>query len=633
MLSKLRLRECSTFAIDTETFDPFLIEDGPGWGRHVGHLIGISLATKYAACYICWKSKDVFWDDGTKTAPESGIAEYLNKIFRSSRLKVGANLMYDIGWLSEAGMELTGPYFDVIAAEKVLNPGKMASLDTIAKDYLGIGKTKADVERYNQEYFPTEKNFRQNLWKMPVHLVANYAIDDATLPLKLMELLSIKLEEVGLSAVFDIECRLMPLLVKIRQRGMRYDIEKVYETREQLLSALNINTLQLVKDAGEAFNPNSSKQIAKILEARGINLPKTRKGNPSATQEILTALGDPFVNNILENRSLNKTISTFINGVIINKGINGHIYPELKPLAPITGRFSCSQPNGQFIPSRDQELAPLIRGMFIPDDGYSSWLKLDYSQIEYRMLAHVAKDSLGNDSDVDTLIAAFQSKDADYHTLVQTLIKEQTGLILPRKPVKNINFGLVYGMALPKLTRMIATMFPEEDDPSEYAQSIIDAYLEGFPVPRKLMEHCIKDIRVTQETRTILNRRVKFDQWECSFARKLGSFPKQEAIRKFRECNITVAGAYKAVNYRLQGSAADYIKLAMVLAYEQGLFDKTGYPHIQVHDELDFSYHPDLKNDFKELVRCMEHAYQLHVPMVMGAELGPDWGHVKEVDL
>jgi len=633
MLDFLRLNESNVIGIDTETKDPFLKTEGPGWGRGVGDLLGISLATPYGACYIDVETLRVFYYEKEKLVSwhEPEVFKLLSDMLASSKMKVGANLQYDLGWLADQGLWTEGPYYDVLSAEKLIDPFAFPTLDSIARHYLGTAKKKSAIDDYNKKHFPGSKDARENLWKMPTELVAEYAIEDSVLPLKIMPIIDRKISALGLNQVLDVENRLLPLLVKMRQRGMRYDIDRVDEAEEHL-SQVRTTCRMLIRDiAGDNFNPGSSPQIAKRLEQDGITLPRTKKGNPSAAKDVLEKIDHPLVKIILEWRNVDKMIGTFIHG-IRDHGIHSKVYPLLKPLTPITGRFSCEHPNGQQIPSRDDTMAPLIRGIFVPDTSEHSWLKLDYSQIEYRMLAHCAKEAMPHDPDVQALVKAFQNRKTDYHDLVRAMVEDITGLDLPRGPVKNINFGLVYGMTINKLTKLIASSLPEDQNPDEFSQTIINSYLAGFPVPKKFMDYCINDVQRTEETRTILNRRVPFTRFEHRQARGLGTLPKREAISKYGRF-AQVAGAYKAPNYRLQGSAADYIKLAMVQAYESGIFEKTGYPYIQVHDELDFSFHPDLANHFRDLVSSMEHAYELHIPMVMGADMGPDWGHLREVTL
>ena len=166
----------------------------------------------------------------------------------------------------------------------------------------------------------------------------------------------------------------------------------------------------------------------------------------------------------------------------------------------------------------------------------------------------------------------------------------------------------------------------------DLAKKIDSIYKKKFPIGQKLMDTISQEAERTGEVRTILGRRTLFDLWvpehNAYGKKKPKPLPYSQAFKLYG-VDLKRANCYKAVNYKLQGSAADLMKKGMVGAYNEGIFERTGYPHITVHDELDFSYHPDLKKDFDDLRECMENAIQLKVPVVMDMETGPDWGHVK----
>jgi DNA polymerase I-like protein with 3'-5' exonuclease and polymerase domains len=168
------------------------------------------------------------------------------------------------------------------------------------------------------------------------------------------------------------------------------------------------------------------------------------------------------------------------------------------------------------------------------------------------------------------------------------------------------------------------------------AVKILAHYDKQFPAAKKTMQASIHEASMPpHELTTILGRKSRFVMWEKNVpggASRDGVFPLAIAQAKWGG-NIRVANTYKAINRRLQGSAADLMKKAMVDAYESGIFDKIGYPHITVHDELDFSYSPDLHAGFLELINCVENCLKLKVPIKMGLDIGPDWGHVSPVDL
>lgn len=157
------------------------------------------------------------------------------------------------------------------------------------------------------------------------------------------------------------------------------------------------------------------------------------------------------------------------------------------------------------------------------------------------------------------------------------------------------------------------------------AVKIFALYDNRFPAAKRLLDTVSKEASDQGEIRTILNRRTTFDLFAPRFG-KAKPLPYNKAVAAYGN-GVIRADTYKALNYKLQGSAADLIKKGMLDAYKEGLFDKVGYPHIQVHDELNFSYHPDLRKDFLDIIEVMENTLQLKVPVRMDAEIGPDWGH------
>lgn len=164
----------------------------------------------------------------------------------------------------------------------------------------------------------------------------------------------------------------------------------------------------------------------------------------------------------------------------------------------------------------------------------------------------------------------------------------------------------------------------------DLAMKIDKLYNERFPAAKRLMTDISENAQSKGEIRTILNRRVPFDLWwsKNRMSNRVG-LPYGQALRQYGS-GIVRADTYKGLNYTLQGSAADLIKKGMVDAYESGIFDKIGVPHIQVHDELGFSYHADLHKQFRELIEIMENAIKLRVPVIMDAEIGPNWGNCHE---
>jgi DNA polymerase-1 len=444
---------------DLETFDPYLMEDGPGWARGVGYVLGVSLAV----------DRNHSWYIPVGERPDPQVIAYLNDTLGTEIPKTGANLQYDMGWLSEIGVWPKGLQMDVQFAEPLLDDvmldeyGKRRSfsLDALAMHYLGRKKEKSEIEAYCQGKWPYAKDFRENLWRCPPELVAEYAKADAWLPIEIIKQQWLALQREELTELFKLECRLLPLLVKMRRRGMPINETRALEAREEMLLIERLTTKMISDEVGFKVNVNSSKDLARVFDAYKVPYAKTAKGNPSFTADSLSVCSHPIARSILDLRKTIKARSTFIENAILGKSINGKVYPSLHPLrtdegGTISGRFSCSQPNGQQIPKRDTERAPLIRGMFCPEEGYPSWACMDLSQIEYRFFAHYSGDL--------ELIAAYADPNTDYHSVVSDILGGQ----LPRGVVKNFNFMMLYGGGKAKLAAMLRSQLTPEEAENLY---------------------------------------------------------------------------------------------------------------------------------------------------------------------
>lgn len=319
-------------------------------------------------------------------------------------------------------------------------------------------------------------------------------------------------------------------------------------------------------------------------------------------------------------RKYDKLISTFLDGYVFGSHVNGRIHTQFHPLrgedgGTVSGRFSSSNPNLQNIPARDKEAKRLLRSVFVPDDASHVWWKFDYSQVEYRLLAH---EAVGRGA--EAIRERYRADPTtDYHEATRQQIKAQTGIMLERSPTKNINFGLAYGMQIRKLAASLGLSV-------EDAQPLFDAYHAGVPFVQETFDKFQRQARATGEVRTILGRRRRFDLFgPRSFDSTGTGLPMDKAIERWGRGNIRRLDVHKGLNQRLQGSAADIMKQAMVDCYESGAFDATGVPLLTVHDELDFSAPPDVP-EFAEVRRIMETCVELKVPLICEPSTGPNWG-------
>lgn len=609
-------------ALDTETWDPDLLDYGPGWARGKGHVVGVSLAV----------------DGGYKwyfpVAHETCPTENLDKeqVFRwlkdtlgnANQPKIGANLMYDVGWLRHEGIHVAGSLFDVQFAEALLDESAEVNLNALGMRYLGEGKTTNILYQWLADWFGGPPTGVQRKWiaKAPPSLVGPYAEGDADLPLRLEYLLTKRLVDENLWSVFRMECDLIRLMIDMRFAGVRVDLDKANDAREILLEKETAAAKYLASLAGFEVNTSSSSHLAKAFEAAGVDYPRTLKGAPSFTKGFLEEVTHPIGKAVVEVRKLNKLRTTFIESYVLDSNINGRLYGQFHLLrgdseGTRSGRLSSTTPNLQNIPSKDA-LAAIIRGLFVPDIGHLQWDKFDYSQIEYRFLAHFA---VGPGS--DEIRAVFNNNpDADYHQAIIDLILGSTGIELDRKPAKTINFGLIYGMGQDKLGRSLHL-------DSKATAQLFEAYHTGAPFAKATMAACSEEASLTGVIQTYLGRKSRFDLWEpggWGRKEKAAALPLREALLRYGK--IKRAYVHKALNRKLQGSAADLMKMAMWQLYHSGVFAYTGIPRLTVHDELDFSNPGGQEEAYQYVHHTLENVTKLRIPIKADRESGPDWGHV-----
>lgn len=617
------LSAAKVISFDTETYDPELTTKGPGWARGRGHIVGVSIGVDGGQWYFPMRHEI----EPENNIDPSKVLAWLSDTLNTPRIaKVGANIIYDIGWLRQEGVIVSGALYDVQYAEALLNEGAKVALDTLAAKYLDERKESDLLYRWCADYYggAVSEKQRANIYRTPARLAGPYAESDANLPLRIMQKQYDFLDKENMLDLFSMENRLIPLLVDMRFAGVRVNVDKAEEVRDTLLHKEKEYSARLQSLTGFEVNVNASASLAKAFDTIGLKYATTEKGNPSFTKSFLKGVTHPVGELIREIKTCQKMRGTFIESYILDSHVNGMLYCEFHPLrgeayGTRSGRYSSSHPNLQNIPSRDDVLATLLRGMFMPDIGHVAWRKYDYSQIEYRFLVHFA---VGPGADEVRMLFRTDPK-IDYHALTQDLVKTKTGIYLKRKPIKNVNFGLIYGMGEPALAAQIGI-------PLKEAKKLFKAYHQGAPFAKATMEACIDEAQRTGVITTILNRKSRFDSWEPAIYSKKKSIPLPYEMALVLYGRVKRAHTHKALNRRLQGSAADLLKMAMLKCYEDGVFNVTGVPRLTVHDELDFSDPGGVDAAFEEMRHIMETCLSLKVPVKADCEIGPDWGHVKE---
>lgn len=487
----------------------------------------------------------------------------------------------------------------------LLNELQPLDLDYLGQTHLGLQKSGAPLYKWLAETFggaPTRKAQAGNIWRAPGDIVEDYAEMDAVLTLGLGDFQGPQIVQEELAEVYALECSLLPMLYRMHMAGVRVDVDGALQLQKKLKKEHAALERKFFKEAGGEVNINSGVQLAALWDKLGIPYrmnPPTEKdllkgktdGRPSITKEDLENLTHPVGMMVRDLRRLLHYSGTFIDSYILENVVDGLIHGEFHPLlnedyGTVSGRFSSGGAlNLQNIPKRDNEWAPRIRGLYVPNRKGDVWLKLDYSQIEYRFLAHYAGGQLRARYNEDP--------DVDFHFMAHEIVG------IPRDDAKHINFGIVYGMGPKKMAYKLGRTYSA-------AVKLLDEYHGRLPEVKKLYK--LADRRAFQRGHIVT--------WG---GRK----------RRFKKTKYGHESTHKALNGLLQGSAADLIKKAMVAIDKELDWEETPL-HLTVHDELDFSVPRGMAKDFGMKVKGIMEDFQLTVPIRADAEWGPDWGHVSD---
>jgi DNA polymerase I-like protein with 3'-5' exonuclease and polymerase domains len=587
----MQINEVMSF--DIETYDPNLVKMGPGVFRKDGYVLGVAIKHKSLNKYFNLRHYD-----GDEETRLKNIDE-LRKLLGMDCPKVGANILYDIDWLENyLGIKINGQLYDVQIAEALIDENQgIYNLDFLGRKYLQLGKEKSKIDEFCEEN-GLKGDPRAWLWKMPAWIVEPYALRDVEIPLRILELQWKIMEDEELLDLFKLECDLIRCLVYMRKCGVKVDVNKRDRNALKLQNFVEAESIKLYNKYGK-MNINSSMQLGELFDRLGIHYPRTLKGSPSISKEFLKTIEghDNLGEALFQIRRASKVKDAFLLGAFTDHITEGDLIhcsfynTRTDQFGTRSGRLSSANPNLQQIPAIgvDEYYGKICREVFIPFDDHW-WGKLDYSQIEYRFMAHFA---VGRGSS-DVRERYNQNPNQDYHQYIMDL----TGL--KRRFAKNLNFGVAYGMG----ARHMAEFFGWELD---YAYSIIDTYHTSAPFIKSTIRR-VEDVAIRRGyIRTFLKRRSRL-------------IDRNKAYTMF--CRL------------IQGSAADLMKKAMLECYNQGVFDVL-VPHVTVHDELGVSV-PKSKlgvEAFVEMRHIMEACIELKVPIKADAEIGPSWGELEEVEL
>ena len=596
--------ETETIAVDLETYDPHLMTCGPGWATGRGHIVGVGIATEG------WKGYFPIRHQGGGNLDEDIVLRWLrNTLASEKRDVIFHNALYDVGWLRKEGVDVGGKILDTIVAAPLVNENRYSySLDNLGEFYCNEKKDESLLQNAALSFGVNPKS---EMYKLPSKFVGPYGEQDAALTLKLWQKLKIEVQEQGLEKILDMECRLIPLLLEMRRRGVRIDEQKADDVSKKLSLEEQKLQVEIKRKYGAEVNLWANASLQDIFEKNNIWFPRTAKGMASFQKDWLEGHEHELPQLIVRARKLNKARTTFIDKMIKEHCFNGRIHAEAHAMrndrgGTVSGRFSYSNPNLQQVPARDPEIGNLIRSLFIPEDG-CQWGVFDYSQQEPRLTVHYA-DRM-NLTGAKDAVKEYTEKNADFHQIVADMAN------IPRKQAKTINLGLSYGMGKEKLINELGI------DDTE-AEILFQQYHDKVPFIRGLQDQCARVAMERGYIRTFAGRRCRFNLWEDRYERTL-PLPYEEAQEKYGD-NLKRSYTYKALNRLIQGSAADMTKLAMLGLWEEGIV-----PHLQVHDEVDISV--ENTEQANKITEIMETCVELAVPLLVDKELGSSWGETKEI--
>ena len=598
------LRKVDEIAIDLETKDPNLKEKGSGSVIGDGDVVGIAVATSHYKGYF------PIAHEGGGNMDRQRVMLWLKDVLESQSTKIFHNAIYDVCWLRRLGLKINGDIVCTMIAAAVTDENRFRyDLNSLAWHYLGYGKNETALAEAAESWGIDPK---AEMYKLPAMHVGGYAERDAEITLGLWQEMKKEILHQDLEDIFDLETELFPCLVDMRFKGVRVDTERAHEMKNNLIKQEQDLLKKIESETNIYPQIWAARSIAQVFENLKIPFERTEKTDaPSFTKNFLQEHEHPVVRMIAQAREINKAHTTFIDSILRYEH-KGRIHAEINQLrnaggGTVTGRFSYQNPNLQQIPARNKDLGPMIRSLFIPEEGHR-WGVFDYSQQEPRLVVHYA--SLYKLPSVYDVIDAYQNDpNADFHQTVADMAE------IPRSQAKTINLGLFYGMGKGKLQAELGVS-------KEKATELFNTYHARVPFVKQLMSKASNRAQDRGQIRTLLGRLCRFHLWEPNSFGMHKAMTHEDALKEHGP-GIKRAYTYKALNKLIQGSAADMTKKSMLELYKEGII-----PHIQIHDELDISVEDE--SHAKKIIEIMENAVTLEVPNKVDYEHGDNWGEIHD---
>lgn len=562
-------------------------------------IIGVSFASGIEkAAYVPIRHSYLGLTPADQLEPQQ-LFDFLNKNL-PNKLIIGHNLKFDLEFLRNEGIEITcetkdntdflssNCIFDTLIAAYVIDPTRSNALKSLGQSLLNF-----EVTEYNKVANAGE------FAGVDLEIAKDYGCQDVLLTMHLYGLLKKELEERKLTKLFEeIEMPLLKILMNMETVGIGLNSDYLHKMSDEVEGRIAQLEESIYDYAGHTFNINSTKQLGEVLfnELKLIPPKKTKTGF-STDSDVLKMLSyaHPICNELLEYREMAKIKSTYADSLLslVDKD-TGLIHASFNQAVTATGRLSSSNPNLQNIPIKT-EWGKKIRRAFIPPRQGDVFLSIDYSQIELRMLAHFSQDP--------ALVEAYKNG-TDIHAISASRIfrKPVEEITSAERSVgKTVNFGIIYGISAHGLSQDLGV-------PRAQSQNYIDSFFESFPKVNEFFDGVVNSAKETGEVVTLLGR-----------------------VRKIEDINSTKfqprsAAERMAKNTRLQGSAADLVKKAMIDTCD--FIKKKGFKAklvVQIHDELIFSMpESELPVLAPELKHIMENCVTLNIPLVCDMASGPN---------
>lgn len=609
-------------SIDVETRDDKLTTLGPGV-RRGAYIVGYSFAIEDGPSYYI-PLRHATGDNVTN--PEAALQYLRDQAAQFRGVLVGANLQYDLDFLAEIGVVFSPLWFrDVQVADPLIwELHQTYSLEDIAVRQGLMGKDEAELRLAASDW---GVNPKKELWKLPGRFASNYAKRDVILPLEILRKQERMIESEDIQAIFDLESKVLPVLLRMRRRGVLIDQAQLQRVEDfavvECLKSLEV-VLHHTQRRVSMDDLMKNAALAPVIKAAGFEVGVTSDGKPHIDKAVLEGMKHPVGDALARARRLYKLKNTFV-ASIRDHMTNGRIHPTFNQLRGSSsqdddivgeddemgaryGRLSSCDPNIQQQPSRDPEFAKMWRSIYLPEPG-TFWAACDFSQQEPRVLTHYAEklslskakefgDMYRNDPKVDT------------YDGLSAMTKTK------RKDTKIIYLGLSYSMGPPKLCRLLGlpTVWrpnPKTGRMQEYAgpegTALFEAFHKGAPFIR-LLDYKIRDaVQDRGYIRTLLGRKLHFPaKAEPTQNPWTGRMEKYD-------------WAQKGLNRLIQGSSADQVKKSLVD------LDATGaFLQLQVHDEIDGSIQS--REEGLAWGEVMRNSVRLTVPMRVDVEVGSSWG-------